>query len=113
MTQAKISLVDKIDVTRDYGFDGVIAIVDHQHHGRLLIQDGYGGDMTLAGGFVRWSHGSAYKLQKNDTFTILENLKFNDHFGGIEVITQQLDKTRPPLFWDGHIVEKIAKSAGL
>lgn len=113
MTQVKISLVDKINVTRDYGFDGVIAIVDHADHGRLLIEDGYGGEMSLDGGCVRWRHGSAYQLQADDTFETLNNLVFNNCISGLDVATKQLDQNRSWIDWDGHVVEKIAKLAGL
>jgi hypothetical protein len=42
-------------IKRDYGFDGTRAIVDTAKHGRILIEDGYGGEDTMKGGCVRWS----------------------------------------------------------
>lgn len=54
-----ITVVESRTVERDYGFNGTEAVLDHPKHGRVLLCDGYGGENTLAGGAVRWSHGGA------------------------------------------------------
>lgn len=106
-------LIEKREVTRDYGFDGIDAIVDHPTHGRLLIMDGFGGTDTLKGGAVRWEHGMAIKLQDGDTIDGLINGEWNDYTTLMGAVIAGHDDSRPILEWDGDMVESVAKSVGL
>lgn len=107
------NLVEKEDVTREYGFPGVNAIIDHQEHGRLLICDGFGGTDTLYGGAVRWSHGMAVKLLSADTLDSLKKTPWNDNISVFVAAISGHDDQRPVLGWRGSQVELVADSAGL
>ena len=116
-TTSKSSLIETQDVERDYGFSGTRAIVDTADHGRILIEDGFGGMDGIEGGCVRWKHGSAYQLQPGDTFDSLEEEWGTQCCGapisGLDAVIQQCDDTRLYLQWSGYIVASIAKSLGL
>lgn len=116
-TTSKSILIDTQEVERDYGFEGTRAIVDTAEHGRILIEDGFGGMDSLEGGCVRWKHGSAYKLQPEDTFESLEEDSDFESCGvtisKLDAIIQQCDDSRPYLQWSGHVVASIAKSLGI
>jgi len=108
-----ITLIEKETVERDYGFDGVNAIVDCEKNGRLLIMDGFGGMDTAAGGAVRFRHGMAVKLAKGDTLQALESADWNEGTSHMSAILQGYDKNRPILNWGGFVIDKIAKTVGL
>lgn len=74
MNKIKSCIVDQRDVARNYDFRGKEIIVAHPTLGRLLLEDGYGGELTLHGGAVRWSQGCVYHLDDNDTFDTLDSL---------------------------------------
>ena len=109
-------LVETRHVERDYGFAGTQAIVDTKN-GRLLIEDGYGGEGTLAGGCVRWRHGSAYALQPGDTFESMA-AKFGTCWGEdvsiLSAVIAQADEARPYLnYWSGHAIALVASKLGI
>jgi hypothetical protein len=105
-TTQKATLIETQATVRDYGFTGTLAIVDTADHGRILIEDGFGGMDSIEGGCVRWKHGSAYQLQPGDTFASLGQ-------NGLAAVIQQCDESRPYLQWSGHVVASVAKSLGL
>ena len=116
MKTTKSRLVETQDVERDYGFAGMQAIVDTENHGRILIEDGFGGMDSLEGGCVRWKHGSAYQLKPGDTFESLDEVSFYHvdlPYTYLDAVVQQADDSRPWLPWDGKIVASIAKSLKL
>ncbi len=108
-----ITIIDKIDVTRDYGMPGTAAIIDHPAHGRMMLCDGFGGLDTLQGGAVRWRHGVAIKLQPADTFASLATTPWNDWMPLLQAVKSGYDDTRPVLDWRGDAVAATAASAGL
>ncbi len=69
----KYTLIDRRTIERDYGFTGRQLIVDHPEHGRLLVQDGFGGD-GIEGRCVRWRHGGIISLLPDDTFVTLDHV---------------------------------------
>ena len=108
-----MKIIEKRDVVRDYDFAGIEAIIDHPKHGRLLIQDGFGGIDSMQGGAVRWSHGLVHKLLDTDTFETLGEV-VNDHGSTVQdCMTHGTDTTRPQLLWDGFCIAGLAKSLGL
>jgi len=113
----KNKLIETQDIERDYGFKGTRAIVDTLKHGRLLIEDGYGGVDSMGGGCVRWKHGSAYQLQPGDTFESLQTDSEWEDCGQtmtkLGAILWQVDDSRPYLHWDGHAIASLAGSLGL
>jgi hypothetical protein len=106
-------LIEKNEVTRDYGFAGLQLIVENKATGKqTLLTDAYGGENTLSGGRVRWSHGTAIEIKKTDTF---ETLNAEDETG-TTVLTRALagyDEERPIAQWDGFAIRSVANSLGL
>lgn len=101
-------LVEQKSVERDYGFLGTQAIIESEKHGRLFIEDGFGGMDSLAGGQVRWRHGMARKISEVDTIDSLTKLQLMK--SGFPF--RQIDNLSP-LPWDGFMIEKLARSVGL
>ncbi len=112
-TKAKVTLAEREDVAREYGFDGVLAIVDHETHGRLLIADGYGGEGQPRGGCVRWEHGGVWQLKSNDTLQSLRNGEWNDCATLLDAVCHGEDRSRPVLDFSGNAIANVAKAAGL
>jgi hypothetical protein len=99
-----------------YGFVRTTAIIDHTRCGRILIEDGYGGEDSIAGGAVRWRHGWAAQLLPEDTMDTL--LALHPDIGGGEFRTLDLirygrDPNRPIKTWHGRTIEAIAHAVGL
>ncbi len=102
-------LIEQQNVTRDYDFNGVKAIVDTPT-GRVYIEDGFGGQDSIAGGCVRWRHGLIIDVPAGTTLddlntvedgfmaTLYERVK-NTHVDGYKI--------------HDHSPEAIAKSVGL
>lgn len=109
---SKATVIEKRNIKRDYGFDGVEAIVDHPKHGRLLVCDGFGGMDSLRGGAVRFEHGIVCKLHDDDTFAALD-AAWNDVTTIMAAVTTGYDDSRPVLEWDGMMVAKLAEGCGL
>lgn len=109
----RITIIDKTNVERAYGFMGTIAVIDHPTHGRLLIEDGFGGQSELRGGMVRWDHGSVYKLQLGDTIESLDSEGWSDGMTLLQAVRACCDPSRPMLAVAGITAESIAKQAGL
>lgn len=111
-TTETITVVEHEHVERDYGFRGNIAIIDHEKHGRLLIEDGFGGMDSLEGGAVRWKHGDVYRLHADDT---LAKLRETEWCGAslLNAVRHLEDPSRPSLEWWGHAIEALAVEAGL
>jgi hypothetical protein len=108
----KCTLIDQIYTQRDYGIPGIVAIIDHNHHGRLLIADGFGGIDSLDGGAVRFKHGVVVKLNQDDTFAKL-NGKWNNYINHYKAILEGYDPDRLVLEWQGWAIANIAKQVGL
>jgi hypothetical protein len=108
-----IQIIEIKTTPRDYGMAGTQAVVDHPKHGRLLIEDGFGGMDQLRGGCVRWEHGSVYQLQPGDTISSLEAAEWNDNYNGLQAVVNLLDDSRPYLQWDGSAIAAVSKKAGL
>lgn len=106
-------LIELENVSREYGLDGTVAIINHPEHGRLFIADGFGGQDSLDGGSVRWRHGMAIKLQPDDTLDSLRNTPWNDYCDLIDAMLKGHDDSRPVLDWHGPVIESLAKQAGL
>lgn len=116
MDVTKNRLIETKEIERDYGFSGTRAIVDTANHGRILIEDGFGGMDGIEGGCVRWKHGSAYQLQPADTFESLEEewgTQCGASISGLDAVIQQCDESRPYLNLSGIEVDGIAKSLNL
>ena len=108
-----LKIIEKRDVIRDYGFSGVEVMVDHPKHGRLLLQDGFGGIDSLSGGAARWEHGMVHKLLDTDTFETLGEV-VNEYGSTVQdCMTYGTDDTRPQLLWDGFCIASLIKSLGL
>jgi hypothetical protein len=114
-TQARYAVIELESVERDYGMAGTIAIVESPEHGRLLIEDGFGGIDSLQGGSVRWKHGMAVKLQPGDTLESLRQIdpSFQYETSYYEAMKNCLDPSRPILPWEGYVIENVAKACGL
>lgn len=110
--EAKMVVIEKRDVEREYGFRGVDAIVQHRRLGRLLVCDGYGGQDTMQGGAVRWKHGVMVKLRDGDTFADLD-ADWNPTMTTITAVKAGYDESRPVMDMPGVMVERLAKAAGL
>jgi len=111
MSNATAKIIEKIDVERDYGLIGTALVIDHEKHGRLLLNDGFGGIDTPAGGAVRWRHGMAVKLLPSDTIESLQSTPWNDYASTYDAVLAGHDKNRPVLDWTGDMVERLAKFA--
>lgn len=108
-----IKVIEIKSVEREYGFEGKIAIIDHDKHGRLLIVDGFGGMDELCGGMVRWRHGSVFKLHPDDALNSLDRGEWNEFMTLMEAVQRDADKSRPRLDWSGHMCAALAKRAHL
>jgi hypothetical protein len=115
MKEAKknVKLIESQTVTREYGFTGINAIIEHPDYGRILIMDGYGGEGTMAGGCVRWFHGAAYHLLKNDSLKSLQSTMINEDVSTFEALIHGYDSKRDPICVHGRIIASMAKDAGL
>lgn len=101
-------------MTRDYGFRGHEAIIDHPVHGRLLLCDGFGGVDSLDGGCVRWRHGSACRLLPDDTLASLDEERHNDEYSALHALVKGYgSRGRQMLEWSGDDVARLAESVGL
>lgn len=110
----KVKVIEREEVTREFGLRGTNAIIEHPELGRLLICDAYGGEKTMAGGAVRWRHGAAYQLKDTDTIESLEHTHWYNGAMLMDAVIWQLDNDRPYLTDLGaYGVEAIARSAGL
>jgi len=111
----KLRVIESRSVERDYGFDGVEAIVEHEGYrmpGRLYIADGYGGEEDINGGCVRWEHGIVCRLRPDDTLDTLDG-DYNGHVTIMEAMTHGYDDDRPVMDWPGRAIAAIAQVAGL
>lgn len=108
----KPRLVDYESVERDYGFDGVNAIVEHPEHGLLLVCDGYG-EEDIAGGAVRWRHGLVAKLQPGDTLDGLHDETNDQGVEALELVVKGYDDKRPVLQWPAVAIVSLAKALDL
>lgn len=113
MIMSKVTIIERRNVERDYGFSGTEAIIDHPANGRMLLCDGFGGIDTLAGGVVRWTHGIAIKLQDSDTFETLDGAPWTNGVTLMQAVQKGYDDTRPVLDWDGLAIARAAAAAGL
>jgi hypothetical protein len=109
----EINVIEQEQVERDYGMQGVEAIVEHPEHGLIYIADGFGGMDTMRGGAVRWEHGMAVKLQPGDTLENLRETEWNDSTTLFRAMLEGYDESRPVLQLTGRQVSAIAKAAGL
>ena len=100
------------DEVREYGMGGMIAIVDHPAHGRLLIADGYGGEDQIRGGAVRWEHGMVAQLQPGDTLAHLD-ADWNGKVTLMDAVRHGHDDSRPVLDWHGRAIAALARAAKL
>ena len=107
-----VEIIEARSVERDYGFAGTQAIIQHSKCGRLLIEDGFGGVDSLAGGAVRWRHGLLIAIHPGDTFASLDQ-PWNEFFSNLQSAEHANDPQRPILSWDGSAIERLAESAGL
>lgn len=95
--QPMTKLIEIENVERDYGTNGINAIVESNDGRRFLIQDAFGGIDTLQGGAVRWRHGVTIQLQPNDTFESLRSGEWNDDVTLWDAVTHGQDDSRPVL----------------
>lgn len=109
----KITLIERRDVKRNYGFAGTEAVIDHPTHGRMLLCDGFGGIDSISGGTVRWAHGMAIKLHDGDTFETLDGAQWTNDVTLMQATQHGYDDTRPVLDWDGLAIARAAAAAGL
>ncbi len=108
----KTTIVEHVEITRDYGLMGHEAIIDHPKYGRLLIQDSFGGMDSLQGGRVSFKFGLLIQLHADDTFQTITGV-WNDYMDLGEAVRQGYDNSRPVMAWTGYMIEKLAESAGL
>ena len=120
-TAIKTAIVETRTVDGEYGFSRECAIVDHQTHGRLYLEQGFGGMDSIAGGCMRWIHGRVVQLLAADTFESLDDpgpelAGFDDYVGpetDLEFALAGVDPQRPILCWKGRVIANFAKSVGL
>lgn len=105
-------VIEQRHIDRDYGFAGVLAIVDHDTLGRILITDGYGGESTVHGGAVRWRHGIACRVHAHDTIDALMRDNYDD-CTSLQRALSGYDDTRPVIDISGDHLAQIAKSLNL
>ncbi len=104
-------VIERREVTRDYGFSGVEAIVDHAKFGRILLCDGYG-EKGLSGGCVRWEHGLVVSLMPDDSFEKLDS-DWNYCNSILDAACAGYDVDRKILNLKGHMIHNMAKSLKL
>ena len=109
---SKATIVQQRSVEREYGYQGIEAIIDHKTHGRLFICDGFGGIDYLRGGAVRFYHGIVCKLHAEDDFESID-ADWNEFVTVRTAIVNMYDDSRPVLDWSGRAVAGLAKSCGL
>lgn len=109
----EIKVIEQQFITRDYGFTGVRAVIEHPDHGRLLIEDGYGGENTLMGGAVRFIHGIVIRLKPGDNLAAMKAGSWNDCTNTLSAVLSGYDDERPILPWHGNQIDLIARKAGL
>ena len=107
----KSKLIEKKIVDGQYGMYQEILIIDTDSHGRLLVQNGYGGENSMSGGAYRWRHGLAVKLHPEDTLEILNETEWNESTSLYSAVIHGYDNTRPILDWPGYIISKVAEHA--
>jgi len=100
--------------TRRAGYDmpQTMAILEHPAHGRIYITQGFGGMYALEGGKYRWRHGGAARVLPTDTLYSLDG--YVDI--GVSVADDAIagfDSARPALGWDGNVLDRVARAAGL
>lgn len=105
------TLIESETTPREYGMLGTKAIIDHPKHGRLLLNQQFGGWDSLEGGSVRWSHGYAIALRPADTLSSLDSEPWNEDHSLLDAVLRDLDPSRPMLDLPGWLVEQIARSA--
>jgi hypothetical protein len=111
MNTSESTIIEQQTLEADYGFAATEAVVDHEKHGRIYICEGYGGEDSLAGGCVRWKHGTVIKLGNEDT---LENLKSREWNEGTSYYSAMKSGYYGEILnWTGHAVEGLAKQIGL
>lgn len=98
-TQIKAIVIESDRPTGIYDMRYVRAIVDHPRHGRLYMQQVYGGEMSLSGGAYRW--GIACKVPDGTTLEQATDI----HRSALD-FGQVLD-------WENYMVENLADSCGL
>jgi hypothetical protein len=113
-TQSKIRVIESETLRGAYDFPCTLAIIEHPKYGRLLIREGFGGMDTLAGGQYRWRHGVACDVKDEDTIESLNDGEWNEHTTLIAAVLAGYDPERPIAAWaSGHILDKMARAAGL
>lgn len=113
MSTGQIVVIERETAERAYGFRGCVAIVEHPIHGRLLIQDGYGGDQTMRGGAVRWEHGTVIRLHPTDTLASLRSGAWSEMASLWDAVCHGYDDSRPMLEWTGSMIARVAARAGI
>ncbi len=109
---SNVTIIEQAEVTRDYGFDGVEAIIEHPALGRLYVADGYGEDRR-GNGCVRWEHGRAIRLQPGDTLESLQATDgWNDGTTILEAALHCADPSRQDVKVPGGLTA-LAAEAGL
>lgn len=101
-------IIESEVVEREYGFRGTQAIVEHDILGKIVIEDGFGGMDSPAGGAVRWRHGVARKCAAEDTLASLREVHLDERAGP----WRRLDELSV-LPWNGADIERIAANLGL
>ena len=105
--KAKNTLIESDSRSGAYEMRQQRAIIQHHTEGRLLLVEGFGGMDSVEGGMYRWKHGSAYKITEADTLESIFSKHTESEFSDYDYIRQNA------LEWSGHIIAKVAQSAGL
>lgn len=108
-----MKLIEKENTEREYGFDGINAIIESEKHGKLLIIDGFGGIDDLEGGSVRFKHGMVVKLKDNDTLSSLNKTVGCYYPTLMNDVCRGKNSGRPVMDWDSWTIENTARSVGL
>lgn len=106
---SKATLIETDKIKGAYDIDCTIAIVEHPDHGRLLVQEGFGGD-GVEGETYRWRHGIAAKIKNDDTIQSLRDGEWNNYTSTLEAVCAGQDASRPLLEWPGHIIDTMMTS---
>ena len=102
----RIQVIELDHVGIEYQFIGTMAIIEHPRHGRVLLVDRFAAP-------VPWEHGRAVKLKDVDTLRGLRKTRWNQWYTLLSAALAGHDEARPPLAWSRHVIETIAKQAGL
>ena len=106
----KWKIIEKETNKAEYDMDCVSMIVENENGERYLMQEGFGGMDTMAGGAIRWRHGLIIKIKAGETFSTFEK-EWNESATLRDAMLRGYDDERPILDWSGTIIEKIANLA--